>query len=137
MSTRSLSSPKSVVRTQTAPVVVEDVPLLAQPVDGRRRSTAARLVQRALGEPHVEVHVEVGRGSAGRLASWEVVAEVASQRDGIVGVALEQVGRGVEHLGGEVVDVGPGVAVLRAARPAAAASTEAPNRSIWAPASLM
>ena len=57
MTTRSLSSPKSVVRSHDRAVLLEDVALLAQPGDGAL--DRAGLVQRVLVEVDVEVDAEV------------------------------------------------------------------------------
>ena len=57
MTTRSLSSPKSVVRSQTRAVLLVDVALRAQPLDGAL--DRAGLVQRVLVEVDVEVDAEV------------------------------------------------------------------------------
>ena len=68
--------------------LVEDVPLLAQPLDGALDRPA--LVEPALGEPHVEVHAEPVEGAPDRR-ELRLVPEVASDDERGVGVELEQV----------------------------------------------
>ena len=89
MRTRSLSSPKSVVRSHTAPSLLVDVALLAQPLDGS--PDRPRVVQVVLGN---HTSKSTPKSSRVRLisANWAAYPR-PGQRDCAVGGQREEVGR--------------------------------------------
>ena len=90
-------------------VPVEDVALLAQPLDGLLDGPA--VVQLLLAEPHVEVHPEALEGppDPGEL---EPVPEVAGHGGRLVGGQVEQVGAFGQRPAAELGDVLAGVPAL-------------------------
>lgn len=96
-------------------LLVEDMPLLAQAIDGLVDQTHTLIVlgvQGALGEPDVEVDVEL-RQRLLLLFELVRVGELAGDVDLFVGRQFEQVGTRSEHARREVADVASRVAALR------------------------